>query len=231
MKLLSPCLLFLVSLLAATAVRADLTIVQKVEGGDGSATVKMMVKGDKVRVEINPKLTTLLDAKTGDLTMLMNDQKTVMHISGERAKAMAEMAKAMAKETMSTTNAAPKATGKTEKVNGYDTEEYVSDSGKAQTTYWIAKNYPAGAAIMKQMEVLQNGAFGALRKGLPEFKDLPGLPIRTEVKVNGANQMTSTIQSVSQDAVPDAEFVAPADYSEMKMPDIFGGKPAPGPGQ
>lgn len=226
MKLL-PRLLLFVSLVGATAAQADLTIVQKVEGSDGANTVKMMVKGDKVRVEINPKLTTLLDAKTGDLTMLMNDQKQVMRISGERAKAMAEMAKAMAKDALSTANAAPKPTGKTETINGYETQEYVTDTGKAQTSYWIAKDYPAGAAIMKQMEVLQNGAFATLRKGLPEFKDLPGLPIRTVVKVNGTRQMTSTIESVSQDAVPDSEFAAPADYSEMKMPDFLGGKKAP----
>lgn len=225
MNILRLCLL--ISLLGATAARADLTIVQKVQGSDGSNTVTMMVKGDKVRVEINPKLTTLLDARTGDLTMLMNDQKQVMHISGERAEAMAEMAKAMAKDTLSSKNAPPKATGETETINGFETQEYVSDTGKAQTAYWIAKNYPAGDAIMKQMAVLQNGAFGALRKGLPEFKDLPGLPIRTVVTVNGATQMTSTIEAVQQDPIPDSEFVAPADYSEMKLPDIFGGKKPP----
>jgi hypothetical protein len=208
---------------ATAAAQADVTIVQKVESSDGSNTVTMKVKGDKARVEINPKLTTVLDARTGDLTMLMNDQKQVMHISGERAKAMAEMAKAMAKDA-SANDAPPKPTGKTQTINGYETEAYESDNGKVHTTYWVAKNYPGADAVMKQIAVLRNGAFAAIRKGLPDFTDLPGLPLRTEIKVDGANQMTSTIESVSQDPIPDAQFAVPADYSEMKMPDIFGGK-------
>jgi uncharacterized protein DUF4412 len=218
---------FLVFLLGATAARADVTIVQKVESGDGSSTVTLKVKGEKARVEINPKLTTLLDSRTGDLTMLMNDEKQVMRISGEKAKAMAEMAKAMAKDATAN-DAPPKATGRKQKINGYDTEAYESKTPKSEMTYWVAKEYPGGDAVMKQMAVLRNGAFAAIRKGMPDFTDLPGLPLRTEIKVNGASQMTSTIESVSQDRIPDSEFAIPSDYSEMKMPDIFGGKKPPG---
>lgn len=220
------------SILGTSVVRADLTIVQKVESGDGSNRVTMKVKGDKARVEINPKITTLLDAKTGELTMLMNDQKQVMRISGERAKAMAEMAKAMAKDAIAPEKAKPKPTGKKQTINGYETEEYVSSSQKVQTSYWIATDYPGSDAIMKQMAVLQNGAFAAMRKGMPNFTDLPGLPIRTEVKMNGESKMTSTIETVNQDPIPDAEFTVPAGYSEMKMPDFLGGKKSPaGPGE
>lgn len=224
MKLLR--FLILASLLWTVAAHADLTIVQKVEGTEGTNKFTLKVKGDKARVEINPQTTAIMDFKTGDLTTLLNEQKKVMRISGEKAKAMAEMAKAMTKEDAPAT-AAPKPTGKKETINGYATEEYVTETPKYQTSYWVAKNYPNFQAILQQMGVLQNGAFAAMRKGLPDFRDLPGLPIRTQVRVEGKSQMTSTIESVNSNPIADSAFTIPADYSEMKLPDFLGGKKAP----
>src|SRR5207249_4632101 len=59
---------------------SDLTMVQQVEraGSAGNMTIKL--KGDKVRIEASPKVTTILDGKTGEVTNLMNDQKTVVRI-------------------------------------------------------------------------------------------------------------------------------------------------------
>lgn len=224
MKLLR--FLILASLLWTVAAHADLTIVQKVEGTEGTNKFTLKVKGDKARVEINPQTTAIMDFKTGDLTTLLNEQKKVMRISGEKAKAMAEMAKAMTKEDAPAT-AAPKPTGKKETINGYATEEYVTETPKYQTSYWVAKNYPNFQAILQQMSVLQSGAFAAMRKGLPDFRDLPGLPIRTQVRVEGKSQMTSTIESVNSNPIADSAFTIPADYSEMKLPDFLGGKKAP----
>ena len=69
--------LFAIASLAILATaRADLTIVQKVEGTDGLHEITMKVKGDKARVEVSPQVTTILDAKTGELTNLLNDKKT-----------------------------------------------------------------------------------------------------------------------------------------------------------
>ncbi len=218
---------FLLLLAGAIGARGDLTIVQKVEGGQGENRIVLKVKGDRARVEINPQITTILDAKTGDLTTLLNDQKKVMRISGEKAQAMAEMAKAMSKDVMPS-DAPPKPTGQKQKINGYETEEFATDAPKYRTSYWVAKDYPDYQSIVRQMAVLQNGAFAAIRKGLPDFKDLPGLPLRTEVKVDGKNQMTSTLESISTAPLSEAEFTIPADYSEMKMPDFLGGKKAPG---
>ncbi len=229
MKLLR--LILLAALAGSAAARADLTIVQKIEGSEGTNRITLKIKGDKARVEINPQITTILDGKTGELTTLLNDQKKVMRISGERAKAMAEMAKTLVKEN-APDNAKPLATGKTEKINGYETEEYVSTSPKYHTSYWVAKDYPNYQSILQQMGVLQNGAFAAIRKGMPDYHDLPGLPLRTEIKIDGKD-VTSTLESLSTDPVPDSAFSVPADYTELKMPDFLGGKqpapPQPGP--
>src|SRR2546423_15494054 len=127
------------SLLLLLSARADVTIVQKIEGAGSTNKMTMKIKGDRARIEASPQVTTIIDAKSGDLMTLLNDQKTVMHISGEKAKAMAEMAQSFLKDD-SATGAAPKPTGKKETINGYETEEYVTDSQKYHASYWIAKN-------------------------------------------------------------------------------------------
>lgn len=216
----------LVFLALAATVRADLTVVQKMEGTEGVNKITFKIKGDKARVEVNPQVTTIVDAKSGDLTTLLNDKKSVMRISGERAKAMAEMAKSFVKQE-SPEQALPKPTGRKETINGYETEEYVTDSPQYHASYWVAKTYPNYQNILQQMSLLQRGAFAEITKGLPDYHALPGLPLRTRIKTPGQEEITSTIDSVSLAPLPASDFTVPSDYSEIKMPDFLGGKQAP----
>ena len=78
--------------LALPWARADLTLVQSVEGTSGSNEMTMKLKGDKMRIDVSPQVTTIIDAKTGEMINLMNDQKKVMRISGEKVRATMEMA-------------------------------------------------------------------------------------------------------------------------------------------
>src|SRR5256714_15465405 len=80
-------------LLAAHAVRAVLTIVQKIEGIGSPTEMTIKIKGDKVRIDLSPQVTTIFDGKTGEMTNLMNDKKTVVRISADKMKAAAEMIK------------------------------------------------------------------------------------------------------------------------------------------
>ncbi len=221
MKLLR---LFVFLALCVTA-RADLTVVQKMEGTEGLNKITFKIKGDKARVEVSPQITTIVDAKTGELTTLMNDQKTVMRISGERAKAMAEMAKTFVKQE-APEQALPKPTGRKEKIAGYETEEYVTESPKYKATYWVAKTYPDYQSILQQMSLLQRGAFAEITKGMPDYHALPGLPLRTKIKTPGQAEITSTIESVSLAPLPASDFGVPAGYTEMKLPDFLQEKPA-----
>src|SRR6266403_2527553 len=72
--------------------RADFTIVQKVEGKGSAHEITMKTKGDKVRMEATPQMTMIVDGRTGDTIPLMNAQKTFLRISGDKAKAIAELA-------------------------------------------------------------------------------------------------------------------------------------------
>lgn len=206
--------------------RADLTIVQKVDGTKGLQRITIKVKGDKARVEVSPQITTIIDAKTGAITNLMHDQKIVMTIPGDKAKAMAELAKSFVKEE-APEPATPKATGNKETINGYETEEFVSDSPKFHASYWVAKSYPDYARILEQMAILQKGVFASVTKGLPDYKALPGMPLRTQVTMPGQPAITSTTESVSLAPLPAADFAVPPGYSEMKMPDFLNNQKPP----
>jgi hypothetical protein len=225
-------MLRLISIFACSVAvaRADLTVVEKLDGAGPVSDLTIKIKGDKTRVETSPKFTMIIDWRTGEIINLMNEQKRVRRISGDKAKAMAEMAnKFLSKKEAADKPAAPKATGRKETIDGYETQEYVSDAPNYHAVYWVAAAYPGYQAILKQMEVMQNGAFAAVKQGMPDYHGLPGLPLRCQVKMEGHEEIVSTIKSVTQNPLPDSEFTIPAGYEEMKMPDIFGGKKAAAP--
>ncbi len=210
--------------------RADLTIVQKVERAGSAANVTIKLKSDKVRVEASPQVTTILDGKTGEVTNLMNDQKTVVHISADKVKAVANMIQKpnAKKEDAAKVKLTP--TGQKETVNGYQTEQYTYDGPDFKATYWIASNYPDGAAILAQLQSVRSEFWNAANPGVPDYRDFPGLPIRTRMTTKqgqatkageSAAEITSTIISVNQNPISDNEFTVPSDFKETKLPDIF----------
>ena len=226
--------------------RADLTIVQKVEGAGSATNMTIKIKGDKVRVEASPQVTTILDAKTGEVTNLMNDQKTVVRISAEKAKAVTNMINKFdaKKEGAGKVKLTP--TGQKETVNGYETEKYTYDAPDFKGTYWIAPNYPDGAAILAQLQSITSEFWKTTNTTTPDYHDFPGLPIRTRMTMTkqsqptkpgatalgGAPEITTTIISANQDPISDAEFAVPSDFKETKLPDIFDKKntaPSPSP--
>jgi len=234
---------FLCGLCFISSARADLTIVQKVEGLGGGGEMTMKIKGDKMRIEVSPQITTIFDGKTGELTNLMNDQKTVVRISADKMKAAAEMIKKFNSKKDSAEKAKLVSTGKKETINGYETEQYAYDEPDFKATYWIALNYPDGAAILKQLQAIKSEAWNATNTKVPDYRDFPGLPIRTHITMTkphegtasnstvpgSGTEITTTLTSIKQDPLSDAEFAVPKDYQEMSMSDIFGGKKAAAP--
>ena len=51
------------------------------------------------------------------------------------------------------------------------------------------------------------------------------MPLRTHIKTANEHEITSTIESISVSPLADSDFTVPAGYSEMKMPELPGGKP------
>ena len=222
------CLAFVAAVLLASA-RADLTLVQKIEGAGALPEMTMKIKGDKVRIEATPEVTSIFDGKTGEMLNIMNNQKMVMRMSAEQAKAAAAMAgnQLAAQGVKPGEKVKVTATGKKEKINGHDTEEYVAETPAYKASYWVAKNYPQADSIMKQLQATSSQAWNSTGMGMPDFRDFPGLPIRTNVSMGGQNYVT-TITAVKMDPLPESDFVVPQGYQEMKMPNLdalMGGKP------
>jgi hypothetical protein len=173
---------------------------------------------------------------------LLNDQKTVVRISSEKLKAVTDML-----DKFSDKKAVPEKprltpTGQKETVNGYETDQYTYDGPGFKAIYWIAPGYPDGAAILAQLQSIKSEFWDAANTKMPDFRDFPGLPIRTRMILSKetpaekptaspskhGTEITSTITSVSHDPINDNEFTVPGDFKETKLPDIFNKQnPAP----
>jgi hypothetical protein len=202
--------------------RADLTIVQKVEGEGAPSQMTIKIKGEKARLDISPQISTIIDSKTGEMVSLMNDQKAVVRISAEKMKAAAEAASKFGDKKEAAGPAKLTPTGKKETVSGYETEQYTYEAPSFKATYWIATKYPDAAGILKQLQALNSQAWNSGMAKLPDYRDFPGMPIKTEVSAGENRKITSTIISVKQDPVSDADFSVPKDFQEIKAPDMSG---------
>ena len=199
---------------------ADLTMVQKVEGMNRpSGEVTVRIKGDKARIDATPKISTIVDGKTGEVLTLMKDQKMMIRISAEKMKAAAEMIKKFKKENTPAEPAKPKATGRKEVVNGYQAEEYTVETPYYKAAYWIAPKYPDGAAILKQLRAVKSELWNSANGNAPDYRDFPGLPIKSVIDM-GENKVTTMLVSVKQDPLSDADFAIPSDFKEVKTPDL-----------
>src|SRR5213596_459944 len=235
-------------------VRADLTIVysttvqpashnQKVEptptavAAGSNMTIK--VKGDKARIDVSPQVTAIFDGQTGELINLLNDQKTIVRVAPDKMRAIADMLNKFGSNKGSDK---PRLTptGQREMINGYDTEQYTYEGPDFKATYWIAPNYPNGAAVLAQLQSIKSELWDAANTKMPDFRDFPGLPIRmcmtvgknnpadehgakkNQAEEHGASasghpiEITSTLTGVSLDSIADSEFTVPANFKETQ---------------
>jgi len=79
---------------------------------------------------------------------------------------------------------------------------------------------------MNEMKTAQPTALASSGTSVPDFRNLPGVPVKIEMDtVRG--RVVMTLVAVKRDPIPNSEFSVPADYTDVKMPDIFGRKNAP----
>ena len=235
-------------------VRADLTIVyastvrpasqtpkdQAADAAGAGTNMTIKIKGDRARIDASPQVTTIFDGKTGEVITLLNDQKTIVRISSDKMKAVTDMLNKFSSKKAAPEKPKLTPTGQKETVNGYETEQYTYDAPDFKAIYWIAPNYPNGAAILAQLQSIKSEFWDAANTRMPDFRDFPGLPIRTRMIIgkedqadksspsaaDHATEITSTITSVNQDPISDSEFTVPGGFKETKLPDIFNKKNA-----
>lgn len=196
--------------------RADLTIVQRVEGAGQNGDITVKIKGDKERIDAPSQPTQIIDGKTGEMIDLMNDKKSLVRISAEQMKAAAEtINKFDDGKQPSTPKLTP--TGKKETINGYETEEFVYETPQFKASFWVATKYPDATGILKQMQAPFSGAWKPSNMGMPDYTDFAGLPLKTVISV-GANQVVTTIMSIKKDSINATDFDIPKDFQELKKP-------------
>jgi len=220
----SPLALTALLLIAAGLARADVVIVQKVNSVGQSGEITVKVSGDKVRTDVSPEVSTITDASTGDITTLMHGQKAYIVIPAAASKEMAEkMAKQMQDAggaTMVTSPAAPVATGKTDKINGYNAAEYTFSNGPLKATIWMSADFPNAKEVTDALAKFRKGGLADMTKAFaPDLSVLPGVPVKTETDFNG-QKIETEIVSATEQAVDPNEYQVPATYTEMKLPTL-----------
>jgi len=225
MKLVALIIVF--GTLLSSAARADLTIVQKIEGGGQTGEVTIKIKGDKERIDSPSQPSRIIDGNTGEMMSLIHDKKTVVRISADQMKAAAETISKYNGDSSSSDKPKLTPTGKKETIGAYDTDEYVYQTSQFKATFWVARTYPDAASVLKQMQQPVSRAWKPSDLGMPDYRDFPGVPLKTIVSVGGT-EVSTTVASIKEGPVNDSEFTVPKDYQEIKPPMVKG---APQPGE
>ena len=218
---MKPIFISLALVCAAAGARADLVVQQQITVTTNNSVATMKIKGAKVRLDFyagQPQaISRITDLKTGDTIALLHNQKMFVKTSG------APMKQTKPAGDGATANTAPKpplprATGKTEKVGGYDTEIYTWSNSRGITgTAWVAKNFPDYARIRTDLAVLDKFAADANNSTEPELSTLPGMVVKSQV-TGGGQTITVALISAKEESVDASLFQIPASYKELPQP-------------
>lgn len=202
-------------LIASTTARADLVIVQKVEGGGPTGEQTIRIKGDRARTDLAPEISMIADAATGESVTLMHASRTFLKVSAAQKHLMLEK---LQKVRPVGEPAVLTATGKKEKIGRHECELFTTSFGGMAVSYWIAKDFPNYRAVLAQLAKLAAGSISATgREMMPDLKDFPGIPIRTELEMGG-QKVTTVLLSVQEENVDPASFAIPKNYQEVLAP-------------
>jgi len=208
--------IFLCSLVIAQ-VHADFTIVQRVEGSANSGQMMIRMKGDLVRADIAPQVSTITNVANDDVTTLQHASKVFIRLPGEQAKAILERANQQQKAVKAEAPT-PTPTGRKEKVGSRLCEVLTWSAGEVRATDWVAKDFPNAPTLVAALERFQAaGLSGAAAALQPRLSALPGMLIKRELTI-GAQKTTTTLLSVSEAPIDDAVFSVPATYKEQPAP-------------
>jgi len=204
------------ALILATLAHADLTVTQKLVQGEPAkeTTMTMKIKGDKVRLDMDPKMSTIMNIKSGDMQTLMHDQKIAMTIPGTLLKSLQRS------QAQTAGVEGVKPTGNKETISGFACEEYVMTTKDATVQVWVTKDLPAAEKLLKEMSGLvpDSNPLNDTMKNL----NISGFPMRTIAEMPGGGKITISVVAVNENPLADADFSVPSSYKAMQMPAIPG---------
>jgi uncharacterized protein DUF4412 len=214
----------------ASTAGADYVIKEQIEHSGQAQQITLKIKDTNVRLDAGEQTSAIINSQTGVTTLLIHPNRVFLKISPEQVteqtKALKEM---LGQKLQNPEDVVLKATGKQEKINGFATDEYVTNFNGIDMSIFIAKQYPNYQKIVDALYQIQNGpAMDAFRgMSIPPEK-YPGLPIRTAQTIMG-QKIVMTVDSVQETDLPDADFAIPADYKELSPHEA--GTPNQSPGK
>jgi hypothetical protein len=187
-------------------------------GGPQSMDAVLKLEGKKSRLDVEKLKVSVISQGGNDMTVLMHEMKMKTVQPVPRAKPVAEGKESELDK--------PKATGKKDKISGFEVEEYVVEKPDQKITIWLTQD----AATQKLREGLET-VLAKQVKGKEgfDYKSMPGCPIRvivdvpakSETKANGktverpASTAKMTVTSIKEEGLADSVFEAPADYQDL----------------
>jgi len=197
-------------LFVAGAAWADVVVVQRVEQGAQCTQVTLKLKGTKIRADIGPEITLIMDTATGSAVTLRHSQKTALLVTAAAARQL------MQKEPPSI-SPTPKPTGRTAVIDGRETREF--SSGKA--AWWVAARLAGGDPLGEMIDALEKTPMVKLADGLPGLggeESLPGVPLRTEITTPGGRKITTSVVSAQEKPLEAIDFEIPPGYRLLPAP-------------
>ncbi len=211
-----------VGITAVSSGFADITIVQKLETPDGdklTGDITIHATDRKTRVDMGSEMSTISDDKKKKIVTLIHGQKMAMEMP---ASVVDQMKAQMASD--GTSDLKPESftpTGRKEKINGFECEEYTYSIQGQKVSSWFAKDLKEKGEVAAAFKSLAESS-NPMASSMAQFNAMPGVPIRTIIDLPGGGMTTITIEKISTDEIPASVFAVPADYKSMAMPAIPG---------
>ncbi|MEI6562555.1 MAG: DUF4412 domain-containing protein [Verrucomicrobiota bacterium] len=206
------------------ALWADLVLVQKVEErGPGAHTAEITIKakGDKIRVDISPEISFLMDTASGETITLQHPQKTSMEVSAAAARQLARKMERQRAEGQTANLVRLEPTGKRETLAGQETRVYTAQSGTLKMTWWIAQNSPDTGKFLTLLALLRKAPMVQLAGDmalLDATSPFPGIPLKTEITLPDGRKLTTTLLSLKEAPLENLDFTVPPGYSSLPKP-------------
>jgi hypothetical protein len=191
---------------ASTVAAFEGTITMTLTAGKMSRPVVYYFKGDNLRFESTPEKgpTTvgLLDAKTGNMDVLMVEQKMYMRVGAPKKRGSPD--------------ATIEATGRSEEIAGYTCTEYIVHDKKNIIEVW-------GTTDLGKMPNLAEAFGNRGRRSAWEIfaaeREIFALRVVTK---NSKGKETSRLECTAVEAksLDENLFLVPADFTQLKMPGL-----------
>jgi hypothetical protein len=200
--------------LSVVAARADFVIQQKIESTEQNGIVTLKFKDDKTRRDMPTErvgdVSIIQDLNTGDTITMIHRQKAVRKESGTEFKQRMEQ---MDDGITNAVTPKPVDTGRTEKVDNYDTEIYSwTNSSQMSGTFWVAKNYPDYQKIRPlYLKLEQSPAGQMVKRTTPGTSAFPGMVVKSQIK-SPMGETIKTLISAKEEPVAASDFQIPEDY-------------------